>query len=118
MSSKLHFQPLLFDSFKYKSPNTTYQDHYKLRLKKQMASLNRRYMTASHKNKIILNKRIRSSTLSNNLKPTPASSILIFDQNDQLNKKPHVKRISLMFIYSQMKFLEVLSNGKKINFFY
>ncbi len=26
--SKLHFQPLLFDGFKYKSPNSTYQDHY------------------------------------------------------------------------------------------
>ena len=98
MSSKLHFQPLLFDSFKYKSPNSTYQDHYKLRLKKQMASLNRRYMTATHKNKIILNKRIRSSTLSNNIKPPPASSLIKFDQNGHLNKKPHVKRNSIVYL--------------------
>jgi hypothetical protein len=41
--SKLHFQPLLFDSFKYKPPNTTYQEHYKKKFKKQSTILNRRY---------------------------------------------------------------------------
>lgn len=49
--SKLHFQPLLFDSFKYKSPNSTYQDHYNQRLKKQLSAINRQHNNATQKQK-------------------------------------------------------------------
>lgn len=40
--SKMHFQPLLFDAFKYKSPASTYQDHYKgSRMRRQYSSATR-----------------------------------------------------------------------------
>lgn len=49
--SRLHFQPLLFDSFKYKSPHSTYQDHYKSLRKKQNSALNKQYDSCSQKAK-------------------------------------------------------------------
>lgn len=49
--SKLHFQPLLFDHFKYKAPNTTYQSHYNQRSKKQFSAINQQYNNASQKQK-------------------------------------------------------------------
>ena len=75
--SKLHFQPLLFDSFKYKAPNSTYQDHYNKRIKKQYASINRQYNSASQKAK--------SAALSKSRKPPNKTNFV--QQNINLYKK-------------------------------
>jgi hypothetical protein len=49
--SKLHFQPLLFDGFKYKSPNSTYQDHYTHTQSKQFAIINKKFAQQSQRAK-------------------------------------------------------------------
>lgn len=63
------FQPLLFDSFKYKYPNTTYEDHYKFYKHKFLnkALLNNKSLSQKEK-MALLTKRSRPFTAFNNSK--------------------------------------------------
>lgn len=92
--SKLHFQPLLFDGFKYKSPDSTYQDHYKMRMKKQFNALNRKYNSASQKQK--------SAALS---KGKPINFV---QQNINMYKSQHEK-----FLVDDLKYFNSIKSTPK-----
>ncbi len=76
--SKLHFQPLLFDGFKYRSPNSTYQDHYKGRLRRHYSSVTRAYDA--------LSQAAKSAALS---QPRGRKPINFVEHNKNLYKKQY-----------------------------
>jgi hypothetical protein len=82
------FQPLLFDSFKYKYPNTTYEDHYKYYKHKFLnkALLNK---SLSQKEKMaLLTKRSRPFTAFNNSKDID----LYKNINNNMSNKPRLTK--------------------------
>jgi hypothetical protein len=57
------FQPLLFDSFQYKYPNTTYEDHYNKNYRKSFLAKAFTYKTLNQREKMaLLTKRSRPFT--------------------------------------------------------
>jgi hypothetical protein len=83
------FQPLLFDSFKFRLPNSTYVDHYGKKYKKRAFSSLAR--TLSQREKMdILTKRARPFTSSN-------MHIL---ENKYVQRKPYVYLKLSLFSYS------------------
>lgn len=64
------FQPLLFDNFLYKLPNTTYVDHYSQRGRNQFFNLRKSYNNLSQKEKMaLLQKRARPFTCTSGATP-------------------------------------------------
>ncbi len=63
------FQPLLFDSFKYKLPNSTYADHYTFKKRTNSATINSKKLTQREKMNLLM-KRSRPFTTSSVYKQT------------------------------------------------
>lgn len=93
MTSKT-FQPLLFDNFLFKLPNTTYVDHYGVRDRKRFLNLNRNYKSLTQQEKMaLLQKRARPFTTTGAFKnEAPKHPHSEFITNDKFfnSQKVHV----------------------------
>jgi hypothetical protein len=84
------FQPLLFDSFKYNLPNSTYEDHFHQRKRREFLGLDRKYKNLTQQEKmILLNKRSRPFTVASTTHEPP-SFVLNSDNKIIYKKNTHV----------------------------
>ena len=108
------FQPLLFDSFKYNLPHSTYEDHFHQRKRREFLGLDRKYKNLTQKEKmILLNKRSRPFTVASTTHEPPSFVLnsdnkIIYnpwpiikfadDIQDDLIKKPSLADIKMIFL--------------------
>ena len=89
MTSKT-FQPLLYDNFLYKLPNTTYEEHYSARGKKNFSNLSK-YSSLSQREKMaFLQKRARPFTTTGAFK-------------NEVDKQPHLKFINTNYFNNKSR---------------
>lgn len=74
------FQPLLFDSFKYKLPNSTYVDHYTFKKRNNNSTTNTKKLTQREKMTLLM-KRSRpfttSSVYKQNISPVKEGRVIL-----------------------------------------
>jgi len=102
------FQPLLFDSFKYKLPNSTYADHYTFKKRNSSATITKK-LTQREKMALLMNRSrpfTTSSVYKQNITPVREEKVVLEKkQSVRINSFLNFDTLSFIsFVYFFFKF--------------